>query len=168
MLGQMRLAWWRDMLNANTDQRPVGDHVLDAIVEHWPDDASKLVSLVDAWECMLAEPPLSKELIQGFTKGRGGLFSDALGNSAEQASINRAGKRWALTDAALHIANEEERSLFLKIAQEIPAVGVLESPFKGLAILNALAVRSLKNGSQPLMQGRGAAWVAWRAAILGR
>lgn len=168
MLGQMRLAWWRDMLSVDAAQRPEGDQVLDAIAQHWPDDARKLVDLVDAWECMLAEPPLSKSLIQDFANGRGGLFSAALGDAADLASVNSAGERWALIDAALHIANEEERALFLALARAIPASGALKSPFKGLAILNALSVRSLKNDLSPLMQGRSAALIAWRAAILGR
>ena len=39
---------------------------------------------------------------------------------------------------------------------------------KGLAVLGALGLRALKRGGRPLMEGRGAALVALRAAMLGR
>ena len=171
MLGQMRLAWWRDMLRAEAVGRPVGDQVLDSISRHWPDDAVCLVGLVNAWEQMLGEPPLPRASIEEFGCGRGSVFAAALlGRNAEQAPehANAAAQRWALTDAALHIENIEERGAFLELARALPNTERLKRPFKGLAILSALSMRSLKNDGTPLIFGRGAAVAAWKAAILGR
>lgn len=171
MLGQMRLAWWRDMLGAESAERPLGDQVLDTISMHWRDDAECLMELVNAWEQMLGAPPLSQDAIQEFGRGRGGIFVASLnsaGDHLQHGEAFRAGQRWALTDAALNIGNDQERGAFKRVAKGVPATGTLRAPYKGLAILNALAMRSLDKGHQSLMQGRGAALTAWKAAIAGR
>ncbi|MEP2140083.1 MAG: hypothetical protein ABJ311_03075 [Erythrobacter sp.] len=159
------------MLRTEAHARPGGDEVLDSISNHWPDDAACLLGLVNAWEQMLGEPPLPQADIQEFGSGRGSVFVAALlGGNAEQAPehTNGAGQRWALTDAALHIENVEERGAFLALARALPNPAPLKRPFKGLAILSALSMRSLKNDGKPLMYGRGAALTAWKATILGR
>src|SRR5690606_10062975 len=53
MLVQLRLAWWRDMLNSPAADWPWGDAVLD-LLRRWRDPAG-LVPLVDGWESLLAE-----------------------------------------------------------------------------------------------------------------
>ena len=172
MLGQIRLAWWRDALGMAVSDRATGDHVLDAIGTYWEGVERPLVGLVDAWEEMLNEPPLSKEAALAFVKGRGaGLasISRLAGVKDElQVEAQKAGQLWALADAVSHIAETGERDMLLQLAIELPSPARLPSPFRGIAVLGALSRRALKSGGAPLMQGRSAALTAMRAGLLGR
>ncbi|MEL7319626.1 MAG: squalene/phytoene synthase family protein, partial [Pseudomonadota bacterium] len=172
MLGQMRLAWWRDTLGTPVNERPEGDMVLDALGAHWAGQEAALVALVDGWEWMLSEPPLSREAAEGFAKGRAhalGALANFLSDDANvQPHLQNAGMIWALADAASHIAEESERATLLEIARDLPSPEPLPSPYRGVAVLGALGVRSIAAGGAPLMAGRGAALVAFRAGLLGR
>ena len=53
MLGQMRLAWWREMLAKPAQDRPSGDVVLDAISSSYEQIAHELDSVIDAREMFL-------------------------------------------------------------------------------------------------------------------
>ena len=46
MLGQMRLAWWREALGKPVADRPRGDRVLDAIGQDWAGREAALVAMV--------------------------------------------------------------------------------------------------------------------------
>lgn len=169
MLGQMRLAWWREQLGKNPDQRPSGDVVLDGIGLHWKGHENALIALVDGWELMLAEV-LDKAGATAFAQGRAAPFT-ALGQMAgspDQGRAETAARRWALTDAAVHIPEGAERKMLLELAGASPEALRLPKVLRGLAVLDALARRSLKRGGRPLMEGRGASIAAARAAILGR
>ncbi|MEO1731598.1 MAG: squalene/phytoene synthase family protein [Pseudomonadota bacterium] len=172
MLGQIRLAWWRDALGMAVSDRPAGDQVLDAIGTHWAGAEEPFVALVDAWEEMLSEPPLSKEAAIAFAKGRGaGLAGISLLAEAKdniQAEVQKAGQVWALADALSHIAEASERDMLLGLARELPAPGRLPNPYRGIAVLGSLSLRALKTDGAPLMEGRGAALTAMRAGLLGR
>ena len=154
MLGQMRLAWWRETLAKPHEERPSGDAVLDAIGQHWAEHEERLSKLVDAWELMLAET-LEEEGARQF-------------GALRAAPLDAPAERWALTDAAVHVPDGPERELLLRLAGENPDRPAFRRDLRGLAILDALARRSLKRGGRPLMEGRGAALVAMRAAIIGR
>lgn len=172
MLGQMRLAWWRDTLGMDASERPSGDAVLDAIGSEWRGPDRALVALVDGWECMLSEPPLSREAALGFAEGRAealaGLAALPRVDERTAESIRTAGHLWAFADAASHVASGEERETFLDLGREWPAPGRLPPPFRGVAVLGALGARSIAAGGAPLMAGRGAALRALRAGLLGR
>lgn len=171
MLGQMRLAWWRDMLGTAKKDRPAGDEVLDAIGEHWNGQEASLVKLVDAWEILIAEEELSAEAIARFGAGRAAPAA-ALSDPAQTRDRNRAlraATRWALADAASKISGESERHAFVEAGLAQSAANIsLSKPLRGLAVLEALALRALKRGGRPLMDGRGAALVALRAGLIGR
>lgn len=172
MLGQMRLAWWRDALGIPVSDRPTGDHVLDAIGERWAGGEKALIALVDGWEHMLCEPPLSREAALAFAQGRGagfaGLSAITGGGEALARDLEAAGQVWAVADAASHVAQGEERQTLLDLAASLPRPGRLPAPYRGVAILGSLGARALKAGGAPLMAGRGAALVAFRAGLLGR
>lgn len=165
MLGQMRLAWWRDTLRLPVDERPRGDAVLDAIGKQWQAREDALIGLVDGWENMLAEQ-LDRETAMGFASGRASGLAAIAGTP--DAALAQSAQRWALVDAAVHLPDGEERELLLDLARSMPAPTRLARPYRGIAILDALALRSLKRGGRPLMEGRSAALTAIRAAIFGR
>lgn len=172
MLAQMRLAWWREELGKNPADRPSGDAVLDAIGRHWSGQELALRKVVDGWEEMLAEPPLPTSAAMEFATGRAAVFgaiAESGGYDAQKAACQAIGLRWAFVDAALHTSDHGERELLVGLAQNQEASAVrLSRPLRGLNVLDALVYRSLRKGARPLLEGRGAALVAIRAALLGR
>ncbi len=173
MLGQMRLAWWRDELGKLAADRPAGDVVLDGIGKYWGGREASLVKLVNAWEHLLVDPPLTEDDASAF----GSLRRDALiavyGDRSQQhdhyPAYAAAGWHWAMADFASNIPDGEERDLVLRLGQT-GGVGAaaLGRDARGLAILGALGLRALKRGGRPLMEGRTASLIATRAAIIGR
>lgn len=169
MLGQMRLAWWREQLANTPEHRPAGDAVLDGIGVHWQGCEHALIALVDGWEFMLAEE-LDEAGASAFAQGRAAPFV-AMGLMAETSnasSVDAAARRWALVDAAIHIPDGTERRMLLDLASANRKAVRLPRSLRGLAVLDALARRSLRRGGRPLMEGRGASIAAARAAIFGR
>lgn len=171
MLGQMRLAWWRETLSKPIHDRPSGDAVLDAISEHWKGREDQLVKLIDGWENLLAEPPLGSDHARAFALGRAGAMGGAFLDEEKQWNQSGASTmawHWALADLAANVSLEEEREMLVGLASEKANDNRLNSPFKGIAVLGALSLRSLMKGGLPLMEGRGASITAIRAAFFGR
>lgn len=170
ILGQMRLAWWREMLGKPAAERPRGDRVVEAIGRDWTGREGALVALVDGWEHMLAETLTSGD-VRGFADGRGAPFAKfaAMVDTPDRApECERAGRRWALADAASHVGPGAERDLLLDCAREDTGPASLPGSLRSLAVLDALARRSIARGGAPLMEGRGASLVAARAAVILR
>ncbi len=169
MLAQMRLAWWRDMLAKPVEERPTGDAVLDAIGEHWQGREHALTRLVEGWEHLLAEPPLPREAALAFAAARAEPFLVLPGDEGEAGDIAISAQRWALVDAAANLSDQDERAMMLDLASKLATrKTALPRALRGLAVLDALALRSLRRGGRPLMEGRGAALTALRAGLLGR
>lgn len=173
MLGQMRLAWWREVLAEAPASRPQGDAVLDAISRDWHHGPEALIALVDGWEYLLGDPPLPQSAAIGFAQGRAGALMAAAGCPPDHGAARNAGMAWALGDLAAKVSNDEERCVLVKSGQEwlapnSAAKGKLAPEAAGLAVLGALGKRSLDRGGRPLMEGRMAALVAIRAAIFRR
>jgi len=170
MLGQMRMAWWREMLQKPVDERPEGDAALDAIGEYWSGAETDLISLVDGWEALIVAQTLDKQALTAFSRGRSAPFTSFLdaGSNAQTQRITDAGAVWALADAAIRMSDEAERDLCINEALNRAGKGPLATALRGLAILEALAIRSLKTGVKPMMEGRGAALLAFKVGLLGR
>jgi phytoene synthase len=171
MLGQMRLAWWRDALGKPAAERPRGDAVLDAVGAHWAGREAALVALVDGWEVLVTAERLDGDQLTRFAAGRGAFFEALAGEEAPAAlrdHLRGAGQCWALADAAAGVSDPVERQALVAAGLEI-ARGAVRLPrnLRGLAVLDALARRALAHGGRPLMMGRGAPLAVLRAAILG-
>lgn len=168
MLGQMRLAWWREALGKPVADRPRGDAVLDAIGEHWQGGEERLVAMVDGWEVLVTAEQLGPAEAEAFGTGRAAFFN-ALHDERDAATGQRvaaAGLRWALADAAASLSDTAEREVLRKVALgAMRQGGRLPGTLRGLAVLDALALRSLRRGGRPLMEGRGSALAALKAAI---
>lgn len=171
MLGQMRLAWWREMLLKSADQRPQGDRVLDAVGRHWTGREATLLRMVDGWETLLTSSDFDSGAIRSFGEGRGAFFAElAEARSPElQTFIGQCAFRWAIADAAAGVSKATERD---RLVGEGLATGAntarLPVALRGLAVLDALARRALERGGRPLIEGRGASLAAMKAAILRR
>ncbi len=172
MLAQMRLSWWREMLEQDPAQRPQGDAVLDAIGEKWAGEEAALRDLVNGWEHLLADPPLPEAEAEKFVEARAGaLCAFARVSPGEKAykNVNLAAQIWAIADLAAKVHSDTERNLLLDMGRRLSAQKPEKlSGFKGLAVLSALGRRAIANGGRPLMEGRGAGFTAFRAALLGK
>ncbi len=172
MLAQMRLSWWREMLEQGRSLRPQGDAVLDAIGETWAGEEAALRDLVNGWEHLLADPPLPEVDAQKFVDARAGALCAFARVSPEHKTyrhVNLAAQIWAIADLAAKVHSDTERNILLDMGQRLCAEKPKKlSSFKGLAVLSALGRRAIANGGRPLMEGRGAGFTAFRAALLGK
>lgn len=168
MLGQMRLAWWREALNKPVAERPRGDAVLDALGQQWAGREAALIAMVDGWEVLASASALGSKEIAAFGAGRGAFFGALIDNGprTDQDRVTAAAFRWALADAATAVSDPDERARLIAagLARGDDG-GRLPKDLRGLAVLDALARRSLRRGGLPLMDGRGASLAALRAAI---
>lgn len=168
MLGQMRLAWWRDALGRPVGERPRGDAVLDAIAVHWQGREAALAAMVDAWEVLVTAERLGPEEAGALGRGRGAFFAALAPDAgpAERRRLEAAGRRWALADAAAGFSDEAERAVLVAAGlAEAGGTGRIPRDLRGLALLEGLALRAMGRGGRPLMEGRTAALAALRAAI---
>lgn len=172
MLAQMRLAWWRDRLGETRGLRPKGDPVLDAIGIHWQGEEAALVALVDGWEELLGEGPLSEGAFERFADGKAESFAACArlaGAGGHAAAARQAGRLYALGDCLPRLSDPVERARL----QEIAAASTgrptpMPRSLRPLAILGGLGARVLRRGEGPLFGDRGSALLATRLGILGR
>lgn len=166
MLGQIRLAWWRERLGEVPAKRPKGEPLLALLGE----DSERLVPLVDAWEAMLGEAPLPRETIAGFAQGRAAALAglaSALGRPAAAGDSARAGRGWALADLALRLSHPQEREhVAALIADEDLSRPRLPREMRPLVVLHGLALRDLRRGADEA--GMGALFATLRLGIFGR
>ncbi|MXO95688.1 hypothetical protein GRI34_04540 [Erythrobacter aquimaris] len=172
VIGQMRLAWWRDLLAKPAIERPMGEPLVKTVSDAWGEHARALETLVDGWEALLVAEALDHETLRQFCEGRASAWSAAVRGfgfaDTEQQKARRAGYRWALADLAAHLSDEDERHLVLAHADTIAPMKAMHRRVRPLAILSGLSKRSLSLGGKPLLEGRAAALLALRIGISGR
>ena len=164
ILGQMRLAWWRDRLNEAPGGSPRGEPLLAAL-EPWDGHRQALVALVDGWEVLLGEAPLSAEALAGFAEGRGAVcaaLAEMLGAGAADAA--RMGRGWGLGDLAGHLSHPDELAAARDLAAAHDWAHVrLPRALRPLAVLHGLARRRVRGHAT----GPGAFFTAMRLGFWG-
>ncbi len=171
MLAQLRLAWWRDRLGEARERRPKGDPVLDAIGLNWQDEEAALVALVDGWEELLGDAPLSENAFQRFAEGKGAAFAASArlaGQEGSAEAADDAGCRYAFGDCFARLSDPVERERLQAVASRFQTQrSRLPGPLRPLAILGGLGDRVLRRGEGPLFGDRGSALLATRLGIWG-
>lgn len=168
LLKQMRLAWWRDTLAGSAP--PHNDPITAEIALEFGGDAGAFIVAVDGWEELVAPPPLSPEAIERYASGRAAPFV-ALASSTQVGdleAVRTSAMLWALGDFAARVTDPTERDAALRCARALPSRAPLPRSMRPLAILAALAGRSVKRGGGSLLGDRGAALLAMRVGIVGR
>mgnify|MGYP002654525877 CR=1 FL=1 len=168
ILGQMRLAWWREALAKPVAERPRGDVVLDGIGREWAGREAVLAQMVDGWEALVTAERMGQDQAAAFGAARGAFFA-ALAPEATAAVTGRlatAGFRWAIADAAASVSDKDERAAMIAAGLgRTDGGGRMPAGLRGLAVLETLALRAMQRGGRPLMEGRGASLAAFKAAI---
>lgn len=172
MLGQLRLAWWRDQLDNDPVDRPRGDPLLDQIGEHWVGAEGALRALVDGWEALLGERPLREADAAAFVEGRAAMAAGLairLSRKEARGEAERAGRLWACADLAAAASEESENRLARSLATDILAPPLrLPRKLRPLTVMGGLARRALRRESRAMLGDRLSPLVALRLGLLGR
>ena len=175
-LAQIRLAWWREQLADDALSEPAADPVIIAIraaIRRHGVKQGALVDLVNGWETLLGDWPLSAELLLDYADLRGGeLFSaaaDVVG-IAPDADYLAAGRLWALADFANHCSDQATAREARELAQAIGAKArhlpksmrpfAILTRFAERDIVSAKSNRNLTGSPRRMIQALG--FVCWR------
>lgn len=168
MLGQLRLAWWREALARPIDRQPQGEPVLEAL-RVFGDLRAGLECLVDGWEALLGDAPLPEDRFAAFAAGRGeacSMLSRVLDEDTSAQSAQLAGVAWALAELAPRLSNPQERDNAARlIAAHNWEQVALPRSLRPLKLLHGLALRS--KGAAPLLDRRRDILAAFRLGLLG-
>lgn len=118
VLGQIKLAWWRDELRAKSSAALNQSPGLDLI---WGGDAAgalPLIEIVDGWEQLLAAPPLSADDLLNFAQQRGQGVFGAIGWLLEAPIDPGLGEKWALDDLAQRALDSQTAMLCRQLASD--------------------------------------------------
>lgn len=166
MLGQLKLAWWRDRLSGERDALPKGEPLLARLGE-WADPAA-LVGLVDGWEALLGEEP-DAAMFTGFAAGRAagiGALAARLG-AGDGGAVEAAARRWALADLGLHLGDPAGQDVIRGLLP-LASPARLPSAMRPLAILAGTTGRAFTRGGLAALQSPGAFATAVRIGLFGR
>lgn len=168
MLGQMRLAWWREQFSAALPSGVVGEPLLEQFAL-WP-RRQGLAALVDGWEALLLADSLTDAAIDVFMRGRAEacrMLAMQLGEEASAHAAARAGAAWALAELGTRLSNPAEIERVRAIATESGWDRTkLPRNLRPIAILHGLARR--KKGYGDFIDGPIDLLFAIRLGLIGR
>ena len=169
VLGQIKLAWWREQLSKAPAARPKGEPLLQ-LIGAWGERGAALGALVDGWEAPLGEPAEPAKVIAAIAQGRAqaaAALAELLGHANAASVAGRAAHGWTVAEIAADSAKKEVRSTGLAQligAQDWSALR-LPRDLRALAMLYGLARRS--RGTRPLLPGPLAGLCAIRLGLFG-
>jgi len=168
LLTQLRLAWWRDRLT----EEPTGfhhDEPLLKLLEDWGPHRAGLRALVDGWEALLVDPPVTDDAIALFANGRGLAFAalaERCGALTYAPEARRAAANWALADLAVRTSDASEAERVQRAAASADwRRAQLPRVLRPLAVLYGLARR--KRGKARLLARTSDGFAAIRLGIFG-
>lgn len=118
LIGQMKLAWWRDALSADEPNRPKGEPYLSSLFAlNDPILTSAAISLVDAWEYLVVEENWLEPNIDKFGSVRGtAVFSSYARMAALTEYPESLARKWAMDDLRLRFGERVAVSQFSRPA----------------------------------------------------
>lgn len=171
MLGQIRLAWWRDLLSRDSATWPEGEPLVRHIAEHLPVAAPALADMASGWEQLLSGDVLSQDQLAGYLAGRAGGYAAVaaqVSGAAKHRNSETAATWWTLGDTFSQLTSQDEQSRLLALAPAATVAGqVLVRSQRPLAVLAALGKWALIR-QEPVLEGRMSALVALRVGMFGR
>ena len=148
VLGQLRLAWWRDRLKEQTPPR--GEPVL-SLLKPWGGVQGELTALVDGWEALLGEAPLQAPALSALAMGRGSAMAALATHCGAQVCAEQAnglGYGWGLVDVAAHLSHPQEQDAARRlVANHDWTPAPLPPTMRPLVVLHGFARRQRKGAS---------------------
>ncbi|HEY0413217.1 MAG TPA: squalene/phytoene synthase family protein [Allosphingosinicella sp.] len=163
MISRIKLAWWRDALEALDRQAVPAEPVLQALARHvLPGGVAgaELAAMEEGWAVLLSGEPLTANDLAAYARGRGGLLFAYSSRLLGGGRADGAGEGWALVDFARHSASPEEAEAALAAARGC-AVPRFPPRLRPLGMLAALARRDAEPGRER-WEPRGAPGRMWR------
>lgn len=151
LISQIKLAWWRDALEAlDRGGRPPAEPALEAVAAHVLPlgiTGAELAGMEVGWTLLLTPDPLTLEELDRFAATRGGLLfrysAHVLGGDGTQAEAG--GEAWALIDLARHSGSEVDAQSAVAAAA-VRRWGRWPSNLRPLGMLAVLAQRDAEPG----------------------
>lgn len=169
LLAQVRLGWWREQLTLENQAQVHGEPLL-ALLATWGDKRGDLVVLVDGWEGLVGEAPLSEQALSQFVEARASAcaaLAQRLGAASDAAEAERAGRSWAAADLAARLSHADEQASAKALLQAIDGQRPpLTRALRPLAVLDALARRA--QTGEGLLTSPISMLVALRVGMLGK
>jgi 15-cis-phytoene synthase len=142
MIARIRLAWWREALEALDRKKPPAEPVLQALAGHvLPGgiSGSELAAMEEGWAMLLSEGTLFPEELMAYAEMRGGILFSSAARLLGGGEVD--GRGWALVDLARRCDNEEDREAAMRLARTLPRPPRLPTRLRPLGMLAALARR---------------------------
>lgn len=112
LVGQMRLTWWREALEALDTAEPPAEPILRALAEHalpYGVRGAALAMITDGWEALLEEPFDGAAIERHSVRGVALFAALRQITAAADGPIAEAGRGWALADLAGHLGDAGRR-----------------------------------------------------------
>lgn len=175
-IGQMRLAWWNDVIDDPDGVKGRGEPVIDALRGVAANDAPGLIAMIDGWEVLVVEPRIDETGLRDYAAGRGGGLFRALADAPDAPDapdwLVAAGQVWALWDLSGHVEDDGlSRSSLALARQLLPQVdgAIWPRAWKPLRIAFTLARQDVLAGRRaPVGMPRGLAFRLLRIGLIGR
>jgi phytoene synthase len=147
LIGRIKLAWWRDALEALGGAPPPGEPLLQALTaEVLPRSiaGTELAAMEEGWTLLLSDDPLTQAQLEHYAFARGGLifrFSARILGGSGGEQVERGGEAWALADLARHIGSKSERDAAFDACRARLGTERWPASLRPLGMLTALAAR---------------------------
>ena len=175
MIGQIRLAWWRERLEELDEGRAPAEPNLQAAAEIIAGSevtGREMAEITEGWEALLEPFPWDGAVADAVADRGRRLFAIAariVGARPERAG--QAGQLWALVDVAKHCSDEISRKSLIDAARSLSAQisDVAAEAERPLTMLGLLARRDLERWPEIEPQATpGRAWAMIRHRLTGR
>ncbi len=147
LMAQIRLAWWRDGLQAETERAAHRSPEMDVLRarEGFGQMRPHLVAMVDGWEYLILFDGTDPDaMLTAYAKGRGGGLFAAFGGAAQADTTD--GAVWALWDLAGHLGDEALAQKAVAIAGEAAAQPRAMRMPRMLAMMAGVARHDVRRG----------------------
>ena len=178
LISRIKLAWWRDALEALDHSNAPAEPVLQAVAAGvLPAGVSgvELSRMEEGWTLLLSDEPLTASALGTYAAARGALLfrhsAHILGSEADEA-MAQAGEGWALMDLARHSNAVDAEAALAAARERFSGLKDLRwlSGLRPLGMLARLAGRDAERGLAGL-EPHGAPvriWTMLRHRITGR
>ena len=89
-IGQMRLAWWNDVMEDDAGLKGQGEPVVDALRATGAMAAPGLVAMIDGWEVLVVEEEIDAQGLRDYAARRGGGGFSVLSSVTSCVSVRNS------------------------------------------------------------------------------